>query len=968
MNQMPSDSDYHRISPARLVWADSFFAVSRKIVRFAVGLLAFGLTTPANSWAQDIFGDSAVVPPSPQLQGDRPVSEDPVVESVRQSNPTTAAELGRAVRIMMDLDKDKLAAEYLEKLAAVETDDQAKFEFHQTMGSDFLFTLFARESLYPLNRKFVTDVMAGSNRYVNDPARLEALTNQLTDPDIYQRTEALEQLRYSGASGAATLLNAIADPAREDDARMLGSALSHFGPTATEPVLGATRSSNQRVRFYAINAAKELLGQPALEAVIEPLYSDKSSDAIRGIAKKSIAKIAGKVPARETAASLLKRASEDFLFDRRRIVGDLDGRTTLWRENPNTGRLEPLGVDIETAARIFAADRAEDLVAIAPTPENRRHHLLCLIEAGKLLRGMDRPLDSGPAFQLAQELGVREIELVLARALEFKRTPTVVGACELLGRLGDAQLLASRNGPSPLVRAVQYGDLRAQFAATEAIMNFDPTSPFPGCSYVAESIVSLARTGGQASIVIGHHHPDKGQTMASILNDNGYPASTAATGRELFKLASQPNVEYLVISDTLAHPSYRELIHQLRKSPRTRRLPIALMYRSERIEHSSSSGAAKIEIPVILVLDTRGWPDYDDYIRDLRRHSEAKNVRIVLLADRVDSNTAVGVANFDPFTKVLPVDSFFQIEHSLGRLQEFWKTAREPLALVVSRQPNQENPNSDPDTELKLVINASKWNQTSDWVRGFRFDSRTKAISISIVRGRDAELIPGDLPGTLTGLGLSAPTVGDVDKYYLDVLNVLNRDFGPNRVEYDQTHARRARRLQKEDPLLVAMPWTLNANLISRQINRLVSLSSDRVVSMHERFNYANQAMGWLSDLVQSEKQQFFNFYQFEKEIAETIHFPELGETAAGVLGHMASPRAQRELISVASQSGLPLGLRDSAAIAFRAAVDRRGILLNTSEIQQQYNRYNASEGESPETQKVLGAILDAIESRVKKK
>jgi hypothetical protein len=64
------------------------------------------------------------------------------------------------------------------------------------------------------------------------------------------------------------------------------------------------------------------------------------------------------------------------------------------------------------------------------------------------------------------------------------------------------------------------------------------------------------------------------------------------------------------------------------------------------------------------------------------------------------------------------------------------------------------------------------------------------------------------------------------------------------------------------------------------------------------------------------------------------------------------------------SQNELPIEAREAVADAFASAVKRSGTMLTTDEIQLQYERYNASENQPVETQKVLGRVLDVIESR----
>ena len=69
-------------------------------------------------------------------------------------------------------------------------------------------------------------------------------------------------------------------------------------------------------------------------------------------------------------------------------------------------------------------------------------------------------------------------------------------------------------------------------------------------------------------------------------------------------------------------------------------------------------------------------------------------------------------------------------------------------------------------------------------------------------------------------------------------------------------------------------------------------------------------------------------------------------------------------MLGFVSQGELPIEARELVADAFESAVKRGGTMLTTREIQLQYERYNASENQPEETQKVLGRVLDVIEAR----
>jgi hypothetical protein len=106
---------------------------------------------------------------------------------------------------------------------------------------------------------------------------------------------------------------------------------------------------------------------------------------------------------------------------------------------------------------------------------------------------------------------------------------------------------------------------------------------------------------------------------------------------------------------------------------------------------------------------------------------------------------------------------------------------------------------------------------------------------------------------------------------------------------------------------------------------------------------------------------------RLEPRVQQALMIPTLTAKAARVLGLQGTPGAQTALIEFASAQVQPLADRQAAADAFRTAVDRRGLLLTRSQLQKQYELYNASEGLDRGTQDVLAAILDTIETPTRK-
>ncbi len=89
---------------------------------------------------------------------------------------------------------------------------------------------------------------------------------------------------------------------------------------------------------------------------------------------------------------------------------------------------------------------------------------------------------------------------------------------------------------------------------------------------------------------------------------------------------------------------------------------------------------------------------------------------------------------------------------------------------------------------------------------------------------------------------------------------------------------------------------------------------------------------------------------------------PGLCEAAGAVLARIGNHPAQTALIEMASRPEVPASQRTIAAAMLGEAIRLHGVQLTRPQVAMQYQRYNASATATPETQKILGAVLDAIE------
>ena len=688
-------------------------------------------------------------------------TEQLILKTVQDSNPKTAPELANAIKILLDIDLFDEAKAYITQIDALGLDDQKLFELNQSAGADFFLLIHTQKQLQPEGKALAMKVLTASKTVGNSTARIQQLIKVLNNQDITVRSAAFRQLRQIGEPAVAEMLNTFADPDRKSLYPGLRGGLKFMGVNAQGPLLGAAHAADSQVQAEAIRALGNYNSLEARHALMRAYLSNKVPSYLRRIALDSLSGSGSSLVDAAEVEKQLFDASMDYLTGNRKYSGAMLGTVQLWNWDSESKSLVPTEVSPETAARMIASRRAEDLYEIRPDlPRNRELYLLTQLEVAKRMAGQNKQVKTDKLVQRLS-LNQSEVDSLLVRAMELELIPAAIACCEVLGAIGDDSTLFQSETPSSMVQAILFGDRHLQFAALEAIAKLDPQQAFPGSSYVVSLAVYLAKSKNRPAGLIGHNDQTKGQTFAANLADSGLVGEAVMTSKEFFDASIEnPDIEVLFVTDTLDRPDSVELIQQLRNDWRTRRLPIAFLYR--------------------------------------------------------------------------------------------------------------------------------------DLERGKRV----------ILRVRD------------------------------------NKRFA-------------------------AIPFSLQPDLIASNVNRLSELDSSWKVTNFDRRRHAAAAVKWLEKVsIDTIAYGFYNLGNQQNSLISLLYVPGFASSSSKILASLGTPTAQRELVNFASQSGLPIEDRQKVASAFSECVKRGGTLLTTREIQQQYDRYNASEKESTESQKVLGVILDAIEAR----
>jgi len=515
----------------------------------------------------------------------------PLIEqAVRDADPRTPQELVNAIETLLRVDSEELAKTYLIRLAGLPWDDEKYHRIYRLAGPAFILDLARRSGLQPEGRAFADQVLDAARRVSYNPDRLNELTRKLSDPNIYVRSDTLKQLRQTGATGAAAIVNALANEERRDEFPWLRAALAKLGQVAEGPLLGAILSDHQPLILEASNALGFIKSRKSLAALYRP-YLIGSTRQHRRVAAAALERRLGIVPSQAEAQIALKSALQDYI--RPVDVDPFEPETYLDEWNWDGEKMVVTRRRTHVSRHRFAAKLAETLHRYqGQDPEYRNLYLIAALQAIKSTNGIDTPLEEAVADSLHRRFSHQQVLVALQQALDRDHAEAAAAACELLTRYNDPAILDGAHGdPSSLVAALQFGDLRVTYAAAHSIASLATDEQFAGSSYYLSSLIYLAASAGQRKVVIGHNDVTAAQTLGEFVAKAGYQPVLAGSARQLFSIAtSDPDVQAILITDRLHQPDYIELVQTLRRDPRTKRIPVGLLYRESSKSRMDSYG------------------------------------------------------------------------------------------------------------------------------------------------------------------------------------------------------------------------------------------------------------------------------------------------------------------------------------------------------------------------------------------
>ena len=183
----------------------------------------------------------------------------------------------------------------------------------------------------------------------------------------------------------------------------------------------------------------------------------------------------------------------------------------------------------------------------------------------------------------------------------------------------------------------------------------------------------------------------------------------------------------------------------------------------------------------------------------------------------------------------------------------------------------------------------------------------------------------------------------------------------PTALVCNTTRLMRFERLARDDRFLLATVRPTSEERLVEVAEQLKALADPPLADEAVRTDRARQALEWLAELLDSGRGGE-QLRRREQVAMRALYQPGLTEPALAVLTHLGTAGSQQTLADYASARALPIENRRAALAAFTASVKKFGMQLTSSQIDQQYHRYNSSESADGDTQKVLGDLLDVLE------
>jgi len=317
---------------------------------------------------------------------------------------------------------------------------------------------------------------------------------------------AVERLRNAGEYAIPFMLEAMADPSREEELTNIVRALPQIGRDAIRPLTAALQTKNVALKAEIITALGKIAYPQSLAYLKYIVEKDDSAD-LRQAAQDSIKQI-DPAMLQVPAAQLFYDLAEKYYYHAESLAPAADANfANVWFLDAGTQRLTREEVAKSYFNELMAMRECEwALKADAGFGSAIGLWLAAFFKAESAGEQKmpayfgDRHAD---ALVYATTAGVEYLHQALARAVKDNNAYVALGVIEALATTaGEKSLLYQIGAAQPLLQALSFDDRKVKYSAAIAIAAAGPKEPFAESKLVtanlAEALVQTPQAATQS--------------------------------------------------------------------------------------------------------------------------------------------------------------------------------------------------------------------------------------------------------------------------------------------------------------------------------------------------------------------------------------------------------------------------------------------------------------------------------------
>lgn len=307
---------------------------------------------------------------------------------------------------------------------------------------------------------------------------------------IRARAAAQQRLKNAGEYAVPLMLEALADPSRDDEFANIIAALPKIGRDAIRPLAAALETKNIGLKLEIIRALGDTgYSQPL--AYLKNVLENDPVDQMKVEAKIAITKIdpaSLQIPASE----LFFQLGQAYYYHTESLAPRAADFANVWLWDAEEGKLKRVEVENGHFSELMAM-RSSEWALRADESIGKAISLWIAAFFKAEAAVIDQPSYFGQghpdAMTFATTAGPEYLHTALERAITDGNARVALGVVEALAaNSGEKSLLYRVGTQQPLVKALSFSDIAVMYSAAIALGSANPDTDFAGSSLIIENL------------------------------------------------------------------------------------------------------------------------------------------------------------------------------------------------------------------------------------------------------------------------------------------------------------------------------------------------------------------------------------------------------------------------------------------------------------------------------------------------